>query len=127
MGLVLDHAYPAALAQHFDTLAIALADQPCPAQGASGWLLHVDAKNVLINHWSLIGEPGGEPKGFRVRLLETVGRPAKVRVTSVREPASSTRASILVASLEPCVVADSRIELELFLRNSRKPRCSFQA
>lgn len=127
MGLVLDHAYPSALAQHFDTPAIVLADQPCPAQGASGWLLHVDAKNVLINHWSLIGEPGGEPKGFRVRLLETVGRPAKVRVTSVREPASAHRIDLGGQRLEPCVVADSRIELELAPQELAEIEVLFQA
>jgi alpha-mannosidase len=46
---------------------------PTPPPVPSGWLFHVDARNVLATHWEpLVSE--GRVEGVRVRLLETDGR-----------------------------------------------------
>lgn len=46
---------------------LVLVDQPRPTT-PTGWLFHLDCRNVLATHW----EPAGGT-GFRVRLLETDG------------------------------------------------------
>lgn len=113
MALVLDQSYGVHLAQHFDTPALVIADQPCPTQGAVGWLMHIDAKNVIATNWQMLGATGGSPTGFRVRLLETVSRPAKVKLTGVRDVAQAYRLDLQGNRLEPCKVEGSVVELEL--------------
>jgi len=56
---------------------------PPPASGPSGWLCHVDLKNVVATHLSpLLDE--GRLVGLRARLLETRGRPGKARLQAFR-------------------------------------------
>lgn len=113
LGLTLDQSYGVHTAQQFDTPALVIADQACPTQGAVGWLMHIDAKNVLATNWEMLGAPGERPHGFKVRLLETVSRPAKVKVTGVREAAQAYRLDLQGNRLEPCKVDGSVVELEL--------------
>jgi alpha-mannosidase len=78
------------------TAALAFIDPPLKIFGPlkppadSGWLFHLDHRNVVATAWLLIpplplGEGRDEgvnqsPKGFRVRLLETEGRPAQLKL-----------------------------------------------
>jgi hypothetical protein len=59
-----------------------------PACGATSWFFHVDAKNVIATHWSPLVE-GGRCVGFRTRLLETLGRPAKARIAALHPIATA--------------------------------------
>lgn len=55
----------------------------------AGWLWHCDARNLVATHW----EPriaGNRPTGFRVRLLETLGRSGRASLRSFR-PLSAAR------------------------------------
>jgi alpha-mannosidase len=57
---------------------------PAVATGSppgSGWFFHLDAKNVLATCWQPLAAP---QRGFQVRLLETEGRAANVRVQAIR-------------------------------------------
>jgi alpha-mannosidase len=54
-----------------------------PAAGATSWLFHLDAKNIVATHWQPIVE-NGKPVGFRVRLQETQNRPTKARLSAFR-------------------------------------------
>jgi alpha-mannosidase len=59
---------------------------PCaapPASGNSGWLFHLDARQVAITHWEPITAADGS-RGVRLRLLETEGRGAKAKLTAYR-------------------------------------------
>jgi hypothetical protein len=76
--------------------AIALIDPPAivacsaPPQAASGWLFHLDAKNVVATHWEAVDE-GGRVAGFRTRLWETEGRAGRVHWRVYRPPGSARR------------------------------------
>jgi alpha-mannosidase len=64
--------------------------ETAPAAAArSGWLFHVDAKNVVATHWSPL-RSGERIVGFRARLLETEGRSCRVSLASFR-PVKSAR------------------------------------
>ena len=86
VGVNLTHPVPAAL----DLLA-PLDQRPESGrpQAASGWLFHLDARNVIATHWSPL-RPEGQRSGFRVRLLETEGRAGEVNLRAFR-PVSSAR------------------------------------
>ncbi|MHC4400962.1 MAG: glycoside hydrolase family 38 C-terminal domain-containing protein [Planctomycetota bacterium] len=88
IGVNLTHPVPAAL----DFLApqhVRLEQSP-PPPSRSGWLFHVDAKNVIATRWEpLISD--GRVAGFRVRLLETEGRRGRIGLRSFRPVASARK------------------------------------
>ncbi|MGA2031420.1 MAG: hypothetical protein ABSG68_04125 [Thermoguttaceae bacterium] len=71
-----------------------------PLRG-SGWLFHLDARNVIATCWEPIGPEestgiasgtqSGKCRGFRVRLLETDGRQVTFRLRSFRAPESARK------------------------------------
>jgi alpha-mannosidase len=84
LGVGVDLKQPAAAA--LDLLApltVLHAQGAPPAGGASGWLFHVDARSVVATNWEPLVEPQGVA-GFRVRLLETLGRSGKLRLSALR-------------------------------------------
>ncbi len=87
IGVNLTHPVPAAL----DFLASTQeqAETAPPPRDTSGWLFHVDARNVIATHWSPLWSDG-QLAGFRVRLLETEGRACQVSLRSFR-PVRSAR------------------------------------
>lgn len=87
IGVGIDIAYPAQAALAFLAPATqTLADRP---SSVSGWLFHVDAKNVLATHWEPMVKED-RITGFRVRLLETEGRRGELSLRSFR-PLSAAR------------------------------------
>ena len=88
IGVNLTHPVPAAL----DFLApdhVHREKAPAPA-GGSGWLFHLDAKNVVATHWSPL-RSGDRIAGFRVRLLETEGRTCRANLRSFRSVESARK------------------------------------
>jgi alpha-mannosidase len=74
------------LAASLDLLTPAAVDTtrgPAPAVGAASWLFHIDAKGIVATDWAPVVE-GGVAVGFRVRMLETLGRPTQARVFAFR-------------------------------------------
>jgi alpha-mannosidase len=87
IGIDLPNPMPAAL----DFLA-PQAVQPNQAMptNRSGWLFHLDARNVVATHWEpLLAE--GRPIGFRVRLLETEGRAVPLGLRAFRAAKSAQK------------------------------------
>ena len=87
IGIDLPHPVPAAL--DFlapETVHRQIASPPL----ASGWLFHLDVRNVIATHW----EPWvdeGRVQGVRVRLLETDGRSTRLGLRSFRPVASAQK------------------------------------
>lgn len=54
------------------------------------WFFHFDSKNVVATHWEPIVEEN-EPAGFRLRLLETMGRDSKFSLSCFRPIQSARR------------------------------------
>lgn len=84
LGIGIDLAYPLPHALDLLTPPTALVERAAPpSSGTSGWLCHVDLKNVVATHLSpLVSE--GRLVGFRARLLETRGRAGKARLRAFR-------------------------------------------
>jgi len=62
----------------------------CPPPAPSGWLFHLDARNVLATHWEpLLAD--GRMEGYRVRLLETEGRRVQLGLRSFRAVKSAVK------------------------------------
>jgi alpha-mannosidase len=112
MGIGLDLNHPMQAAIDLLTPAVAtqqVAATPLPA--ASSWLFHLDAKNVVATHWEPIAE-AGNIVGFRVRLLETAGRPVRAMLSSFRNVKHARQVDFQGNSLGDCKVDDGRIRLD---------------
>jgi hypothetical protein len=83
-GIGFDVKHPLQEALNLLTPVTAVArTAPPPAPTRSGWLFHIDARNVTATHWEPLIEEG-RAQGFRARLLETLGRPAKAKLSAFR-------------------------------------------
>ena len=85
IGAGLTHPASHALALLSPPMVVACGVAP---KTPSGWLFHLDAKNVVATHWDTV-EEGGRIVGFRVRLWETEGRAGRVHLRCFRPPASA--------------------------------------
>jgi len=87
VGIDLPHPVPAAIGFLApQTMRFGLAPPPVP----TGWLFHVDARNVLATHWEpCLSE--GRVEGFRVRLLETDGRRVRAELRCFRPVESAQK------------------------------------
>ncbi|MBW3600128.1 MAG: hypothetical protein KY475_23000, partial [Planctomycetes bacterium] len=83
-----------------------------PPANASGWLFHIDARTVAATHWAPVIEDGSAV-GVRVRLLETAGRPARMKLTGFRPFAAAKQIDFLGQPLKECQVEEGVARLEL--------------
>ncbi len=79
---------------------------------ASGWLFHLDSRNVVATHWEPLMEDG-KVTGFRTRLLETAGRPAGLTLSAFKPVGSAERMDFLGQRMDQCQVLDGKIKLDL--------------
>jgi hypothetical protein len=97
VGIDLAYSLPSALELLSSPVVVPdFASSPRPA--ASSWLFHVDARNVISTHWSPL-ERDGQQVGFRVRLLETEGRPGRALLRGFREIGSARQVDFLGQTL----------------------------
>src|SRR5690606_1735770 len=84
LGLGIDIKYPVheAVGRLAPPLGVWADSSGLPAQDR-GWLLHVDARNVLISDIQPIGEDQGR-RGIRVHLEETMGRTVRTYLRTAR-------------------------------------------
>ena len=112
LGIGIDLTHPMLDAISLMSPPIILADVPQPASGTSGWLFHIDARNVIATHWEPITEGQGV-SGFRVRLLETAGRPANLTMSAFRPIKLARQVDFLGQTLGDCTVADGKVRVDL--------------
>ncbi len=120
VGVGIDLKYPYQEALSLITPPTANYETAAPPAGAtSGWLFHIDSKNVVATHWEPLVEDG-KVAGFRVRLLECYGRPAKMTLTSFRNVSSARTIDLQGEPLGDCDVAGDKITCELGPREWRQ-------
>jgi alpha-mannosidase len=86
---------------------------PSPAPtSASSWLFHLDSRNVVATHWEPLVEDG-KITGFRVRLLETAGRPAGLTLSAFKPVGLVERVDFLGKRLDQCQVQGGKIKLDM--------------
>jgi alpha-mannosidase len=96
IGIDVPHPMPAALG--FLSPPLMLPDQP-PPPTTSGWLFHLNCRNVLATHWeplshcdeSFSSRRNDGSGGFRLRLLETDGLGVQLGLRSFRTVASAKK------------------------------------
>jgi alpha-mannosidase len=113
MGIGLDLKNPLHEAMSLQTPVHALfqsASPPTPSR--SGWLFHLDARNVTATHWEPLLE-GTEATGFRVRLLETAGRAVKATLSSFRPVQHARQRALDGSPRNDCALEEGKITLQL--------------
>jgi alpha-mannosidase len=89
LGLGIDLVNPLATAIDFLSPVNVLPDVP-PPQATSGWIFHIDTRGVLATQWSPLDE--AQPQaGFRVHLLETLGRMVSPKLRCFRPPTAARK------------------------------------
>ncbi len=126
-AIAVDADYPmqAALDAMTPAFVVPTSNGP-PASGASGWLLHVDAKNVVVDRilplatipddaplWEQHDRPASPASsGFAVRLIETEGRRKTVRLRTFRTPSSARRRDFHGRTIGPLPIVGDAVEIE---------------
>jgi len=134
-GLAIDTDYPMRAAMDF-LVPPTVVESPGgpPIAGTSGWLFHLDAKNVQILQFlpprrsdSSTIVDGGQPAaketeavrgddgafGFAVRLVETEGRQRPVRLECYRTPTEATRLDFQGRMLGQLPIVDDTVLIEM--------------
>lgn len=89
-----------------------LCQHAAPPAPKESWLFHIDARNVQATHWEPLLEEG-VVAGFRVRLLEVSGRPAKATISAFRPVVSACKLNFLGQPDSTCLIHDGRPQLQL--------------
>ena len=111
VGLELPHPWQQAVDLLDPPVIVPRVSAP-PAAARNGWLFNVDAKNVTATHWEPLHEEG-KVVGFRVRLLETEGRPGRVQLRAFREVRSARQIDFIGQTLVELTVSGDTIPLDL--------------
>jgi len=111
-GVAVDVPNPAAAAVELLTPTMVTMVERRPVS-STGWLLHVDARNVLATHLEPVIIESGACTGFRMRLLETQGRAGKVRLTSARPLSGARQLDLLGQPLLPLAVEEDKIVMDV--------------
>lgn len=88
LGIGIDVPNPTTAALSFISPPIQLFG-PLKPPAASGWLFHLDHRNVIATSWLPLDS--SIEKSFRIRLLETEGRPAQLKLRCLRNVASARK------------------------------------
>jgi alpha-mannosidase len=102
LGLGVDLPNPTAAAIELATPLVSVPAAAAPGGQASGWLFHVEAPHIIATHWEpLWGEPphGDRVIGFRARLLDTQGKPGRVRLRTPRQVTTARQVDFLGQTL----------------------------
>lgn len=111
IGIDLPHPQNEALALLAPATMIYQTASP-PHSGPSGWLFHIDARNVIATEWEPIAKEAGVV-GFRARLLETCGRATRTKLSSFRPIRSAQPMDFLGSARGDCQLDEGRVQLEL--------------
>ncbi len=113
LGIGLDLPQPVHYARQFGTTPVVVSETAAAPTGqATSSLLHVDARNVLVTRWEPITEKG-LLVGYKARLMESAGRPVRVRLTSCRRVSAATQFKLCGEKIAECDLDDGRVVLEL--------------
>lgn len=112
MGVAADLKHPAQQAIHLLQAFPVVGGVARPACGETGWLFHLDARNVVATYWSPLVE-SGRVAGFQVRLLEVEGRGGRVHLRCMRSPAQARQVDFQGATLIDLAVQEDRVALDI--------------
>src|SRR5207253_11369688 len=111
VGIDLPHPLHEAMSLLAPPLAVPLAAAP-PKSGNSGWLLHVDSRNVITTHLSPIFD-AGRVVGFRARLLETAGRAVARGISAFRAISKAKTVDFRGENIRECTIEGGKAKLNM--------------
>jgi alpha-mannosidase len=97
----------ALLSPSIQSVPVEASDRP-----GSGWLFHVNARNVLATHWSLLDDVDFGP-GFRARLVESEGKSTKVTLSTFRPVESARKVDFVGQTVDHCQTSDNQITFQM--------------
>jgi alpha-mannosidase len=112
LGIGVDLTYGARAALDFLDPKPQLVRDCGPPPGSTAWLFHLSARNVIATQWEPIAREGGSG-GFRVRLLETEGRHARLTLRSFRPLAAARKVDFLGEGAIDLAVQGDGFEISL--------------
>jgi len=113
LGVGIDLKYPLQEALSLMTPPTArFQTAPPPSGPHSGWLFHVDSKNLVATHWEPLYQ-GQSVAGFRVRLMECYGRAADVTLTAFREVSAGRKVDFLGQTITECESEGDKISFKM--------------
>jgi alpha-mannosidase len=125
-GIGIDVKYPLTEALALLSGAVTVDRAPAPHSGTTGWLAHVDARNVLVTSLQPLVE-NGKVVGLELKLLETEGRPAKASVRSFRALMSGQAVDYQGTGLRDLAVEEGKVRVDLTPHEWVWIRVRFQA
>ena len=111
VGIDVPHPMHEAMALLAPPVAMPVTMMP-PKTGSSGWLLHIDSRNVIHTHLKPILD-SGRIVGFRMRLLETAGRAAVVSVSAFRSIGRANKVDFQGQVLDECSIDSGKAKLSM--------------
>jgi len=85
-----------------------------PAAGPQAWLFTVEGGQVLTSGWAPLQEDQADrPSGYRVRVLEVLGRPQQVRLRSFRPVKSARQVDLLGNTLAELQTDEDSVLVDL--------------
>jgi alpha-mannosidase len=112
VGIGIDATHPLQEAQQLLAPPIAVQAVAAPPSPASSWLFHCDAKSVTATHWEPLRE-SGRLVGFRVRLLETMGRGGPLKLSACRPLTAAKKLDLTQQPLGELAVANGQAQIEI--------------
>ncbi|MBS0207829.1 MAG: hypothetical protein JSS27_02645 [Planctomycetes bacterium] len=113
LGVSFDPPHPAAEALGLVTDVIVARDVAIPsATAGSGWLFHIDARNVIATGLERATTASGD-KVVRLRLLETEGTAGAVRVRTIRPPQAARHVDLLGNRLVDLPIDGDAVQVDL--------------
>lgn len=118
--VVLDHPYPLEAARDMTGPVYVVPTAGPPRSGASGWLFHLDVRNVQIQR--IVGlcarpletePPGSTMPGFALRLLETEGRSRNIMLRCFRAPVSACKRNLRGEILRELALEGDAVLIEM--------------
>ncbi len=111
IGVELKNPLQEALALHSPADAVFQTAAP-PTPHTSAWLFHLDARNVVATHWEPLLEDS-TITGFRVRLLETMGRSSPLTLSAFRPISHARERGLDGAPMNDCGLEDGCVKLRM--------------
>jgi alpha-mannosidase len=112
MGVGINLTHPARAVQDLLTPPFAHAETAPPPASATGWLFHIDSRNVVVTHVRAVGQDHAA-RGFSMRLLETEGRGGRVVLSTFRRLASARQVDFTGRTTGDLQVEGEKVKLDL--------------
>ena len=109
LGIGVDLKQPMHDAQELMGRTLVSTHQAQPRSAPTGWLYHIDARNLLVTSW----QPLPDKNGLRIRVLETADRATRAQLTTVKPIKQAVQTNFQGKPVVECRVEEERAVLDI--------------